>query len=535
MQDLLTKYFPKPLLEDIVKGNCLPIIGSGFSLNAIIPEGEQMLTWDGLGKKISEYLPDFASSNALDIISAYSHEFTRIKLIEKLTELLLVDQIKPGKAHAAFSKLPFKLICTTNFDYLLEQSYPFCRPILDESQLSISFHKDVVSILKFHGDFNHPNKVVATEEDYDLFLENNPLFATFIANQLIVKTPLFIGYSIDDPDFRQIFKIVSSRLGNYRRPAYTIKLNSPQHEISKFERRGIKVINVLENITYSDLFQNIFEQLDTFWNKQLISSGTFTHENTLSEVIIQDDNLNRLCYFGLPKSDLSFYKKNVFPIVEKYGLVPITLDEFITVDNNNIAKVTALIQKAEFLVFDLSSEDNNIVNELSIALLRKKKNLLIIKDKNDEIFSSYNKDFILILDLANIERPDDIYEEKDNFLDKISSWFKNKSEIYLSSFYDEPIRLLNKEEFRSAVISAFTLIDSVLRKKLESENYSRSVSSKEILYKALEKDIISQEDFHTILQVSRERNILAHSLKEISSERAKKIVDDIMKIVDNIS
>ena len=36
------KYFmiPKPLLEDIVNGKCLPFIGSGFSLNVEVQNGK---------------------------------------------------------------------------------------------------------------------------------------------------------------------------------------------------------------------------------------------------------------------------------------------------------------------------------------------------------------------------------------------------------------------------------------------------------------------------------------------------------------
>jgi len=36
---------PKPLLEDIASGKCLPFIGAGFSLNAKLPEGEVMPDW----------------------------------------------------------------------------------------------------------------------------------------------------------------------------------------------------------------------------------------------------------------------------------------------------------------------------------------------------------------------------------------------------------------------------------------------------------------------------------------------------------
>ena len=227
--ELLKKYFPEPLLDDITSNNSIPIIGSGFSLNANIPKSKKMLMWEGLAKEIASRIPDYNYHNAIDAISAYSHEFKRVKLIELLRELLIIDDLVPGESHKEFAKLPFNLICTTNFDHLLEDSYNKCVPIIDETQLAINTNRNSVKLLKLHGDLNHPERLVATEEDYDLFIDNYPLIATFLANLLITKTPLFIGYSIDDPDFRQIWKIIVDRLGRSARPAYTIKLLSLIH------------------------------------------------------------------------------------------------------------------------------------------------------------------------------------------------------------------------------------------------------------------------------------------------------------------
>ncbi|BEH11037.1 MULTISPECIES: hypothetical protein [Geobacter] len=69
------KYFPKPFLEDLVQSRCVPIIGAGFSKNADIPAGKSMPLWDDLGKSLKDSLQDYEYSNAIDAISAYSHEF----------------------------------------------------------------------------------------------------------------------------------------------------------------------------------------------------------------------------------------------------------------------------------------------------------------------------------------------------------------------------------------------------------------------------------------------------------------------------
>ncbi len=177
------EYFPKPFLQDLVSNRCLPIIGAGFSKNAEIPKNKKMLDWDELGKAISEDIQDYKYTNAIDAISAYCHEYSRTNLVEKLTELLLLNSVKPGKTHKAFCELQFDIVCTTNFEFLLEQGYSlipkYCRPILDEDQLSIAGSSDGITILKLHGDLHHPNKLVVTEEDYDRFLSKNPKLETY--------------------------------------------------------------------------------------------------------------------------------------------------------------------------------------------------------------------------------------------------------------------------------------------------------------------------------------------------------------------
>lgn len=143
-------------------------------------------------------------------------------MIEKLTELLLTNKINAGSPHKAFCSLPFQSVATTNFDFLLEQGYSlvsrYCRPIIEEEQLSISTEnlKDV-SLFKIHGDLHHPKRVVATEEDYAGFLNRYPMISTYLANLFISKTIMYIGYSLDDPDLRQIYQLIKDRLGNLKK------------------------------------------------------------------------------------------------------------------------------------------------------------------------------------------------------------------------------------------------------------------------------------------------------------------------------
>lgn len=60
----------------------------------------------------------------------------------------------------------------------------------------------------------------------------------------ITKTLLLVGYSLDDYDIRTLWKMIGGRLGKLHSPAYVVLAGTNSLEISKFERRNIKVINL---------------------------------------------------------------------------------------------------------------------------------------------------------------------------------------------------------------------------------------------------------------------------------------------------
>ena len=115
--------------------------------------------------------------------------------------------------------------------------------VVTKDRLTIG-NKDESKIVKLHGDFNHPDRMIITENDYDMYIERNPVFATYIANLFITNTMLLIGYSLDDDDFRGIWQIINSRLGNMTQPAYCITVNASQEKIARYHRRNIRVINL---------------------------------------------------------------------------------------------------------------------------------------------------------------------------------------------------------------------------------------------------------------------------------------------------
>jgi hypothetical protein len=133
-------------------------------------------------------------------------------------------------------------------DTLLERGFDEAERehyvIVEEQQLSIGVNPRTVTLIKLHGDLDHPHRIVASEADYDRFINRNPLLVTYVSNLLITRTPLFIGYSIDDPDFRQIMAVVSDRLGQLTRKGYALTFGASAYERNRFERRGVRCLDL---------------------------------------------------------------------------------------------------------------------------------------------------------------------------------------------------------------------------------------------------------------------------------------------------
>jgi hypothetical protein len=299
-----------------------------MSLNAQLRRPKKMPLWSDLGKALESELSDFAANGTLDAISAFQHEFGRAKLVERLHELLFVGEALPGDAHKSFCRIPFDIVCTTNFDFLIERQYDatpkLSYPIIDEEQLSINRPKSGTLLLKLHGDLHHPSRLVATEEDYDNFLQKYPLIATYLANLLITKTAMFIGYSLDDPDFRQIWATVSDRLGKTRRTAYALFVDAKPADIARFDRRGVKVINLPgTKAEYGRILSETFDEIHEYILENVISVSSVKEEDPKRELLLPRDSSNRLCFFATPIEFLSIYRKYVFPIVEQLHSSPL--------------------------------------------------------------------------------------------------------------------------------------------------------------------------------------------------------------------
>ncbi|HEX5733181.1 MAG TPA: SIR2 family protein [Blastocatellia bacterium] len=112
--------------------------------------------------------------------------------------------------HRHIVRTPFSCIVTTNFDTLLEQAYtdyssagtPRAPTGAELTQLGTMLIEGSFFVLKAHGDALRPETMVFSTNDYRRMIHATPAFQAVFSSILMTHALLFVGYSLNDTNFR---------------------------------------------------------------------------------------------------------------------------------------------------------------------------------------------------------------------------------------------------------------------------------------------------------------------------------------------
>jgi hypothetical protein len=481
-------------------------------------------------------MPDLEYEGPLDAISAYQQTFGRPVLIDRLGELLSVHTAQPSPAHVSFARLGFEHVVTTNFDTLLEKAYDSvqrtCLPLVEESQLSSQNNYPGPRLLKLHGDILHPNRLVLTEDDYDGFLSRNPLLATSLGALLIEHIAILIGYSLDDPDLRQLLSLIKDRLGLLTPPLWAIQVNCPQHVINRYARRGVRVINIPKKRgkSYGDQLSDLFGALHAYWRAQIIGESQSTDERALADLKLPPSS-SRTCYFAVPIELLSWYRENIFPVVARAGFVPVAARDVLTPPGTATAKIDALIDRAALVVAEITGR--NAMFEVGLAVrAHSREKVLLIADQETPV----------PIDIAGfriVRRPQDLTEAADIVASEIEAWLDSDS-VPASIGYrevSEPERLITAKEYRAALIAAIAMLEDRLARRFPAESYERSrrsYSLTDLVRQLVGLGLVDEADQDVLLSSIKLRNSALHQNAPVSERQAVDAVRVITHVIERL-
>ncbi|MGH7461404.1 MAG: SIR2 family protein, partial [Longimicrobiales bacterium] len=209
---------PKPpasLVRYLRDKRCVLFCGSGLSAWAKLPTWQKLL--QGIVADLAEELPDDPNREELNrllqagkLLEVADHckEVLGRRYNDILSERLRGAEGDIPEPHRIIAQLPFAAVITTNYDKLLERSYagvgslPKTPTHRDVDALGPLLFDGSFFILKAHGDIDRPESMVLTTRDYQEIIHSNPAFNSIFSAILLTKAILFVGYSLNDPDFR---------------------------------------------------------------------------------------------------------------------------------------------------------------------------------------------------------------------------------------------------------------------------------------------------------------------------------------------
>lgn len=105
-------------------------------------------------------------------------------------------------------KINVEGIITTNWDLLLEKTFPEFNVFIGQDKLIFNNSIDVGETYKIHGCVSKPNSLIVTSKDYEEFHEKNPYLAAKLLTIFMEHPIIFLGYNIGDANVHSILSSI---------------------------------------------------------------------------------------------------------------------------------------------------------------------------------------------------------------------------------------------------------------------------------------------------------------------------------------
>jgi NAD-dependent SIR2 family protein deacetylase len=231
------------LIDAIKNRQAVLFAGAGISSKAI--GFGALYVRDQLGTQIKRDYPgyDFKSRSVEDVCDEYAVLNDRIKLVDRLSELIPQDR-DPQESHVAAVKT-FRFIITTNWDLLFEAAYKKINQhyqVLCQDADAPMFNYDQHNLLKIHGSADHPVSLVATTDDYENYGGTHTRLLDKVAELLQNNTVLFVGYGLKDEHVRHLLSRIRRQQQQWTRKAFAFGFYDEVRS-KLLESRQIEAIN----------------------------------------------------------------------------------------------------------------------------------------------------------------------------------------------------------------------------------------------------------------------------------------------------
>ena len=303
-------------IVNCLEHKCLSaFLGSGMSVKAC------GLDW----KKLVEPYISLLPGNDTDQIKGLQYYITQNKIdpidfkkeiAEKFTRL------KFDTRHEILAKLPIRNYWTTNFDTLIEDALKNTREQRDvmttnESFITAEERRDNV-VYKLHGDINEPQGIVILQDDYDRYEESHRNYVIALGNELATNNMLFLGYSFNDPDIKNILRLLNLNASTTQTHLLILKKApkdkelAQKYSIDEFEKKGIITCLIDEYTEIDEILNRVYKKYMA--RKIFVSGSSCGNYGKFSEVEAQD------LLYKLGYTLIEDFKDQDINVISGYGL-----------------------------------------------------------------------------------------------------------------------------------------------------------------------------------------------------------------------
>jgi hypothetical protein len=341
----------------------------------------------------------------------------------------------------------------------------------------------------------------------------------------LARVPILIGYSLDDPDMRSVLADLRNRLGRSASPVWALVLGASPSEQQRFERRGVHVVPIpLGRRSHSDVLTQLFGELRDHWVSNVLRTAepSGRRPRIQSKVAVS----SRTCLFLVPDRLLAYYKDAVFPIVESFGLTPLSPDEITERNGPSQATTEALIERAGAVVVDVG--DGTELFELSLVTTKHPDRWRVAVVTEDESpILERSMEFQTV-----VRRLRDPASEPDSLAEQLVSWLADISGM-IEVFLAQARSLLELSEPGAAIVVAYTELERALRRREggEIQRSARTPTMVGMLDELYHQEVIDRAELQSLRDGWRTRSQFVHGFDSPTQGEASSIVSLVERLV----
>ena len=281
------------ILNAVDEDSLAIFVGAGVS-KASENELIKLPSWEDLINELKMELNIDYEIDYLKVAQLYFLEFGEYLYYKKVKSFFPTD-IPPSIIHKIIFEINPHVVITTNWDCILESvirdnAYIYGLVASDKDLMKSSLSK---KLIKMHGDFANHN-IVFKEDDYINYEYNFPLISNYLKSILSTHTVLFLGYSYNDFDIKQIIKWTQNH-SNIRPPMFLVVFKADPAQSKYLLSHGITTL-VLDDKPVVEQFKNhytnrLYDFLLSIKNKNI---SAVSSDNILKQVYNRLSPLNSL-------------------------------------------------------------------------------------------------------------------------------------------------------------------------------------------------------------------------------------------------